>query len=932
MVLSYPFPQYRMSPTQEASNQRAGGNYDSKPENGDQHKNRSAGAFDDRPAVASSNSNHNRNMAPSHHFEGMDGIVDDIMSMASPTHSELHEHGSDASVGAMTHTLTATPLATPLSPLSPDWRPLVNAVHMELQENARLPTLNWNVNRTGSTHLTYNRSRSPSFSFSEPQQQQTSTSTGARSTRSDTAGSLMEHFLNRESQSSRSGRHYNYSHRGALNRGTTNHFYPPQDRRDSMSESRHSRTFSDTGSTDPLFMLDDVSPTPLSELKRQQGAYFPRRDPLPIPTSSNRASAAEQNNNPLLQEALATAAALASAAASTARSTATATATTNTNAFKPSSSFVPKQQQSSSTTARTATYNTSTSTTTLNPDHSNSTPNINNKISRSNLKPPPMHSAKHAVPIQALQNATTKKSQYGFGRQHVVPSVPAAPRAKTVAASSSKQNTNANFTAIAPSPSSGKIPATTTSPVPSSRTPDSVSPASSANNYNTAGAAYERKKQRAKNARIKLNESIDRLSHAISLAGTQSKVRASQLEQWSASTAAADGAAATTTTIKTSIGIIRECVATAEDAKKWDRPSFVGSAASLIQGMNAQCEALMREIQSLHAELRRQTQNHPHKHSLEDLTGDDGAKRRRLNGTNGVDGNDNTTTAADKLVFAERTIMDRVASFLEPLSIVRCMRVSKAWKDWGVFSNEPLWQNLAVERFGYFNVRQWRGLLEDHEQEASPATVITSNVLYKRMDAANVMPHFRHEGMLLLGEARLPGKVSAWTFLVERSNGETMRSVLRPAGNTTTGTGPYASIPVVQLWTVVQNTGIHDEAVVLRDQSQTVDASTRRRGEELKEITWDERFNKRILNLDGSVYEAPPSTTAPTAPTFSQELCRLKLFDSVILETNIHAVGCSTSSKFVQRSNFTKVLVQIRNGTTVPLVIPFPRDSSHLQF
>jgi len=443
------------------------------------------------------------------------------------------------------------------------------------------------------------------------------------------------------------------------------------------------------------------------------------------------------------------------------------------------------------------------------------------------------------------------------------------------------------------------------------------------------GAAYERKKQRAKNARIKLNESIDRLAIAISLAGTQSKERASQLEQWSASTAAAGGATATTTTIKTSIGIIRECVTTAEDAKKWDRPSFVGSAATLIQGMNAQCETLMREIQSLHEELQQQTQNHPHKHSLDDLTDDDSAKRRRLNGTN----DDESTTTADRLVFAERTIMDRVASFLEPLSIVRCMRVSKAWKDWGVFSNEPLWQNLAVERFGYFNVRQWRGLLEDHEQEATPATAIPSNVLYKRMDAANVMPHFRHEGMLLLGEARLPGKVSAWTFLVERSNGETMRSVLRPAGSTTAGTGPYASIPVVQLWTIVQNTGIHDETVVLRDQSQTVDASTRRRGEELKEITWDDRFKKRILNLDGSVYQSPPSIMmATTAAAFSQELCRLKLFDSVILETNIHAVGCSTSSKFVQRSNFTKVLVQIRNGTTVPLVIPFPRDSSHLQF
>jgi len=412
--------------------------------------------------------------------------------------------------------------------------------------------------------------------------------------------------------------------------------------------------------------------------------------------------------------------------------------------------------------------------------------------------------------------------------------------------------------------------------------------------------------------------------------------------------------------------IIRDCVKTAEDAKKWDRPSFVGSAASLIQGMNAQCEALMRQVSSLQAELqeqaeRQQQQQQQHKHGLGDyddlLMGGDDAKRRRLmNGNSsgsslfpppnhgrGSDDGDsclsnNTTTVAatntpaDRLVFAERTVMDRVASFLEPLSVVRCMRVSKAWHDWGVFSNEPLWQNLAVERFGYFNVRQWRGLLEE-------ATGVSTKTLYQKMDAANVMPHFRHDGMLRLGEARLPGTVSAWTFLVERSNGETMRSVRRPpvgGANRSCGgssSGQYTSSPVVQLWTVIQNTGVPDEAVVLREQTQTVDASTRRRGEELKEIDWDERFCKRILNLDGSVHQPSKGSTTTTGGFGgSKELCRLKLFDAVILESNIHALGCSTTSKFVQRSNYTKVLVQIRHGTTVPLVIPFPRDASHLPF
>lgn len=38
---------------------------------------------------------------------------------------------------------------------------------------------------------------------------------------------------------------------------------------------------------------------------------------------------------------------------------------------------------------------------------------------------------------------------------------------------------------------------------------------------------------------------------------------------------------------------------TAETAKKWDRPNFVGSAATLIQCLNSQCEALMKELSLL---------------------------------------------------------------------------------------------------------------------------------------------------------------------------------------------------------------------------------------------------------------------------------------------------------------------------------------------
>jgi hypothetical protein len=189
------------------------------------------------------------------------------------------------------------------------------------------------------------------------------------------------------------------------------------------------------------------------------------------------------------------------------------------------------------------------------------------------------------------------------------------------------------------------------------------------------------------------------------------------------------------------------------------------------------------------------------------------------------------------------------------------------------------------------------------------------------------MPHFDSDGLFLLGEACLPGKVGVWCFLVERSNGETHRSVLRREGMP--GNGVYTSLPVVELRIVVQNIGSHDGRVLIREQIQTVDASTRRRGVEMKEIDWDDRFKRRLLSLDGSSRSAPGSETRGAFDSSSNVLCSLELFESVVISTFIHAAGCSTTSKFVQKSNYTKIHVQIRNGTTIPVVVTFPRDLSH---
>jgi hypothetical protein len=122
-----------------------------------------------------------------------------------------------------------------------------------------------------------------------------------------------------------------------------------------------------------------------------------------------------------------------------------------------------------------------------------------------------------------------------------------------------------------------------------------------------AGAAYERKKQRAKDARIKLNDAIEHLAIGISLAGSQSKQRNALLTSRIPVTESRD---------KT-IQISEECSKLAEQVKKWDRPSFVGTAASLVHGLNSQCESLMRELVGLQEQLDAASGGVPPKDFLE---------------------------------------------------------------------------------------------------------------------------------------------------------------------------------------------------------------------------------------------------------------------------------------------------------------------------
>ena len=423
--------------------------------------------------------------------------------------------------------------------------------------------------------------------------------------------------------------------------------------------------------------------------------------------------------------------------------------------------------------------------------------------------------------------------------------------------------------------------------VPSTRSCSSTTPTTAPRQ-----AAYERKKQRAKDARIRLNESIDRLSIAMRVASQQASQRLQQQQQTSRRHLlfAPDTQRS-----------MQDCVTIAESAKKFDRPSFVGTAADLVHGLNAQCEALAREVQHLRHTTTLMAQPEPSKETTT------ASNETAMDTTANTMASSRIRSTVDaSLVFRQSRILAAVQSYLDPHSLARSSRVAKTWSS----SAPHAWDQLALARFGVYHVRQWRDKLEPQRQQ-----------LYRAMAAASVAPrqqqqqlhhHTNDNDLLLLGHTHHPHTVQCWVYLRKRSNGETKRSIQLQDGS-------YACVPVVELRIVLQST-CGDGDVVLHDGNNglpviTVDASTRRRKRTFTELTTDPRFRKRVL-LGG--------TAAASVP------CRLRLFDTVTLQVHIQCDGCATLAKCMQRSNYCLLTIgrTTIHGTSssLPLVVPFPRD------
>ena len=583
-------------------------------------------------------------------------------------------------------------------------------------------------------------------------------------------------------------------------------------------------------------------------------------------------------------------------------------------------------------------------------------------------QPSSFHATANAKPKSSITHATAQRSKFGFSGDHKVPSVPAppckyTPKLPVATAAGRNMPTTHIFPLYKPAPA---IAPPRNSCILSTALPKDVGNV----------VAYERKKQRAKDARVKLNEAIEGLGVAIDLAGSQSKERFNYIVRTTHcinphSSNEQSKSLATTHPLAKMMDVT---IQQAASAKKWDRPSFVGLSATIIRSLNAQCEGLLRECAQLRAIAKEKVVpdiNPSYANTLAQTNQVDvnGVHDGELNDGELAFSHGQSPNSQQQLKFPPTDILDtyvddnvaaqqaearliqamaineeqrclaihntvetsnllkHIASFLDPTSLGKCLCVSKRWRGQNIFQNPVLWINICIKRFGVSAVRKWQDQEADDGMSSKRKRKVDVNYntnleLYRRMSEENVRPYSTFEGTQFLGGSSLDGLLSCWVTLMDRSNGETSRSVMQQMvqPNSEERRQFYGPIPVVELRVLIQNTGYSNGVIIIPDQQFSVDASTRRKGEKMLEVSGDDRFKTQALHIERSA--SPGEPDPQQQKSLSLEMCHLRLFESAVLAVHIHARGCSTTAKFCHKSKGIQLLVQL-NGTTRPLTIPF---------
>lgn len=413
------------------------------------------------------------------------------------------------------------------------WR-LSNAVHMEVQENAKVPTFNWNIDRSNSSTVNEIFSKHNNYS------QNFSSENGVSDLSNQQQAPSMEFFFNREKQRGRSSVNdsylYNAKYDGKMSskkpvpiNTSSNITKPVLDRNRGISDS--SIVF-DEQKLNELTM--GVNPTPLDEIMRR---HSPAQTPsLPyIPSIIKNSEPSINSSNSGFQFYVPRQSSTAKALQTKAISS-TTTKEEGTTVTDPLDQTNPKNENIQRT--RNGEFFGRKKGSVV--DSSSSGLSFEQLLRKQRNLPhhqdhlrqltTPQHATAHVSSSGAMMNASNKKSQYGFGSKHVVPAVPRVDKIdQTRNDAPTKKPINEEYLVkknqslpIIPNLNPSLPPPILPNLNPSQPYPTDFSvhsPDSPRNGRN--GEAYERKKARAKNARVMLNDSIDRLGVAMNLAGSQ---------------------------------------------------------------------------------------------------------------------------------------------------------------------------------------------------------------------------------------------------------------------------------------------------------------------------------------------------------------------------------------------------------------------------
>jgi hypothetical protein len=407
------------------------------------------------------------------------------------------------------------------------WR-LANAVHMEVQENAKVATFNWNIDRSNSvanSDVVFNQHHHSS--------QNNSSDHGSSKVEDVRHAPSMEFFFDREKRKGRSSVHdsWLYSTKHDVELSSNNPYSSNIDSNVAKSKPEPKEGTSDSSKGFDEHKLNEltmgINPTPLSEIKRKHSHSPTQTSSLPyLPSITEKLEANKKQSNAGFQFYIPRPSYTATigSKSTSASSILEESTTVGRNITHKSSQTNPANEKHQHlknpefVKLKTATVVDTNASGLSFEQLLRKQRNLPHHQDHLRSMATSQHATTHASITGAMLNASTKKSQYGFGSKHVVPAVPSVDKIDPTRNDASINKTVNEKYLVNNNQITTNFPNVKTSQ-PHSMDVSSNSQGSPRNAR--SGEAYERKKARAKNARVMLNDSIDRLGVAMNLAGIQ---------------------------------------------------------------------------------------------------------------------------------------------------------------------------------------------------------------------------------------------------------------------------------------------------------------------------------------------------------------------------------------------------------------------------